>query len=75
VLSQAFYHFWNARLGETLAPILRANHGFQAIQIPRGASHVTLTYEDTRFRSGAIISFLTLASVCGALIVLRRRAN
>lgn len=74
VLSQAFYHPWKARIGKTLVPILRANHGFQAVQIPRGSSRITLTYEDARFRLGAIISLLTLATVGVALVVLKRRA-
>ena len=73
VLSQAFYHPWKARIGDTPAPILRANHGFQAVQIPSGSSHITLTYEDAAFRCGAIVSLLTLASMGGALIVLRRK--
>lgn len=72
VLSQAFYHPWKARLGDTPTPILRANHGFQAVQVPRGFSSVTLTYEDGHFRLGAGVSLVMLAGVTGGWWVLRR---
>jgi hypothetical protein len=74
VLSQAFYHPWKARIGRTPVPILRANHGFQAVQIPGGSTRLTLTYEDTKFRCGAVVSLLTLASVGTLLVIARRRA-
>jgi hypothetical protein len=74
VLSQAFYHPWKARIGDKLVPILRANHGFQAVQIPRGSSRITLTYEDTAFRRGALVSVLTLAGLGLALAFFRRQA-
>jgi uncharacterized membrane protein YfhO len=72
VLSQAFYHPWKARIGGGPAPILRANHGFQAVQIPRGSSRITLTYADAMFRCGAAVSLLTVVSV-GILLVIARR--
>ena len=40
--------------------MLRANHAFQAVEIPRGRHTIRLEYEDRMFRVGAIISVAAL---------------
>jgi uncharacterized membrane protein YfhO len=38
------------------ATLLRANHAFQAVQVPAGRHHVRLAYEDRMFHIGAAVS-------------------
>lgn len=60
VLAQNFYPSWHATVNGQPAPVLRANHAFQAIPIPAGKSTVRLDYVDWPFRIGAGVSLLTL---------------
>jgi uncharacterized membrane protein YfhO len=69
VLAQNFYPSWRATVNNESAPVLRANHAFQAIPIPAGKSIVRLDYVDWPFRIGAAIS---LATLLGCLLLLRR---
>jgi len=38
----------------------RANHAFQALEVPAGRHEVKLVYHDTRFLLGGVISLTTL---------------
>jgi uncharacterized membrane protein YfhO len=60
VIAQAFYHDWHAFVDGKPIPILRANHAFQALEVPAGQHEITLRYEDWAFRIGAAVSALTL---------------
>ncbi|MGA3283978.1 MAG: YfhO family protein [Verrucomicrobiota bacterium] len=60
VVAQAFYHNWHAFVDGKPVPILRANHAFQALEVPAGRHKITLRYEDWTFRIGAMVSALTL---------------
>jgi hypothetical protein len=66
VLAQAFYHPWKAQVDGRPVPLWRANHAFQAVEVPAGQHHVTLVYRDTAFLLGAIVSGLTLV-ICGVI--------
>ena len=60
VIAQAFYHNWHAYVDGKPVPLLRANHAFQAVEVPAGQHNIMLRYEDWMFRLGAAISALTL---------------
>jgi uncharacterized membrane protein YfhO len=60
VISQTFYHPWKAYVDGAPVRLWRANHAFQAIEVPAGQHQVTLAYEDRQFRRGAFISGITL---------------
>ncbi|MBI5774144.1 MAG: hypothetical protein HZA89_10425 [Verrucomicrobia bacterium] len=66
VIAQSYYHRWKPYLNGTSVPLLRANHGFQAVQVPAGKHRLELRYEDTPFWAGVGISVATLL-VCGAM--------
>lgn len=66
VLSQADYHPWKATVNGATTPILRANHAFQAVQVPAGKSRVVLAYQDRLFRIGSILSIVSLV-ICGVI--------
>lgn len=63
VLSQTFYHPWRATVGGQPAPLLRANHAFQALEVPAGKHEIVLRYEDLMFRCGVGISGLTMVAL------------
>jgi uncharacterized membrane protein YfhO len=56
VISQSFSHNWHAYVSGRPVPLLRANHAFQALEIPQGHQHVKLVYEDHAFHVGLAIS-------------------
>lgn len=60
VIAQSFYHPWKARVDGVTTPLWRANHAFQALQVPAGRHEVEVKYEDWNFYSGAVISGITL---------------
>ncbi|HXG46905.1 MAG TPA: YfhO family protein, partial [Methylomirabilota bacterium] len=63
VVAQSFYHPWRAEVNGAPAPLLRANHAFQAVPVPAGEHCVVLSYRDQKFALGAVISAGTLG-VC-----------
>lgn len=60
VLSQAYYHLWQASVDGRRVPLLRANVGFQALQVPAGAHQIKLVYRDLNQLVGAAISLAAL---------------
>ncbi len=70
VVAQSFYHPWHAYVDGKPVRLWRANHAFQALDIPAGSHQMSLAYEDHVFLAGGIISLLTLA---GCLAVCLRR--
>lgn len=62
VIAQAFHHNWQATVDGQRVPLLRANHAFQALQVPAGRHVVVVEYRDRAFRFGAGISLATLCT-------------
>jgi hypothetical protein len=58
VVAQAYYHPWRAYVDGRPASLWRANHAFQALEVPAGRSRVKLVYEDRLFFWGTIISIV-----------------
>ncbi|HEV2435177.1 MAG TPA: YfhO family protein, partial [Verrucomicrobiae bacterium] len=73
VVAQAFYHDWHAYVDGQPVPLLRANHAFQALEVPAGRHEVTLRYVDWMFRLGAVISALTLLGCLTGLFMQPRK--
>jgi len=69
VLAQSFYHPWQARVNGEATSLWHANLGFQALEVPSGASHVELVYRDWWFRAGL---WVTLGTLLAWLVMLRR---
>jgi len=64
VVAQAFYHPWHADVDGKSTPLWRANHAFQALEVPPGKHQVSLGYEDRGFLYGSLISLVSLLG-CG----------
>jgi len=68
VAAQTYYPCWRAYVDGQPTRLWRANHAFQALQVPAGRHKVELIYRDSRFLAGAAISWLTLIGcMVGAL--------
>lgn len=63
VIAQPFYHNWQANLDGRSASLLRANHAFQALEVPAGRHEATIKYQDRAFYFGAGVS-LVAAVAC-----------
>jgi hypothetical protein len=73
VISQNHYGAWQCDIDGERTQTWRANHAFQAVQVPAGKHIVRLVYRDWHFVSGCAISMLTLVS-CLAVWLLSRPA-
>ena len=71
VISQSFYHNWRAYVDGRPVPLWRANHAFQALQVPAGRHEVQLAYLDRLFYAGAGLSLT--AAVAWVILWFRMR--
>jgi hypothetical protein len=60
VLAQSFYGPWRASMDNQPAPLLRANHAFQAVPVASGVHDIVIEYRDKAFRIGFIVTLCTL---------------
>ncbi len=72
VIAQSFYHNWRASVDGHPATLWRANHAFQALEVPAGRHEVTLVYQDRAFQLGA---FISVTSLFTCLFLLARGAS
>jgi len=73
VVAQTWYHNWRAYVDGRPVPLLRANHAFQAIQVPTGRHSIRLAYEDRAFQFGAAVSVCMAVNCFIFLRLLRKR--
>jgi hypothetical protein len=72
VISQTHYPAWKAFVDGRPTPLWRANHAFQALEIPSGKHEIRLEYRDTAFHIGCAI---TLCSVIIWLLLFLRATS
>ncbi len=73
VFAQTYYPAWQATVDGQPAPLLRANHAFQAVPVRAGRHGVRLEYADRAFKIGAAVSVGAWFSCLIGLRWLRRR--
>jgi hypothetical protein len=73
VVAQTYYHDWRVYVDDQPAPLLRANHAFQAVQVPVGRHSIRLAYEDRAFQFGAAVSICMAVNCLVFLHLLRKR--
>jgi hypothetical protein len=66
VVSQTYYHLWQAFVDEISVPLFRANVAFHALEVPAGKHHVKIVYLDHNLTFGALLTAISLA-FCGFL--------
>lgn len=59
-IAQSYFSPWQAEVNGRKTPVYRANHAYQAIQVPGGYSKVRLCFKDHWFLMAATVSILTL---------------
>ena len=69
VVAQTYYHDWHAYVDGQTTTLLRANHAFQAVEVPAGRHKIHFAYEDRAFETGTAIS---IVAWLGCLICLFR---
>lgn len=72
-ISETYYHWWHAFIDGRQVPLYRANHAFQAMQVPPGIHNVEIIYQDRLFTVSLAISIVTL-SVCTLGILKKRKS-
>ena len=75
VIAQSYNWNWHARVNDQPTEIWRANHAFQAVEVPAGKSLVRLDYIDHSFRLGVMISLVSGLFCLGWLGVAWRRGR
>ena len=73
VITVTPHKYWRATIDGAPAPLVRANVGFQAIEIPRGRHHVAMRYRNPLVVACAIVSLIAAAALA-AIAALRSRA-
>jgi hypothetical protein len=74
VIAQAFYPPWRAFVDDSPVRLWRANHAFQALEVPSGRHQIKVVYIDRLFRLGSVISLLALA-ICIASYRIPGKSN
>jgi len=72
VVAQTHYPAWRATVDGNATRLWRANHAFQALEVPPGTHRITLVYRDRAFQVGASVS---LATLVGCVAVWRRKSQ
>lgn len=72
VIAQSFYPAWEATVDGRPVALWRANHAFQALEVPSGRHTVRIVYHDWNFKAGAGLSLATLLG-CGLYWMRSRR--
>jgi len=73
VLSQAYYHNWEASVDGNAAPLWRANYAFQAVEVPAGKHRILLVYKDKALRLGGVISLAAILTCVGGWLMARKK--
>ena len=69
VVAQTYYHNWQAEIDGRPVLLLRANHAFQAVVVPRGQHQIHLFYQDRAFQIGAAISIAMWINCLAGLLL------
>lgn len=68
VISDVWYPGWTAFVNGHSIQILRANYLFRALMVPKGNSHVVLSYKPISFYGGMILSIVSFLMLIGMFI-------
>ena len=74
VVAESYYDGWQASVDGKPAKIWRANHAFQAVEVPAGHRHIELRYREKHFAYGAIVSGSSLLLCLIGWLRARRKA-
>jgi hypothetical protein len=72
VIADPYFPGWTARVDGQPAPLLRANHALQAVQVGKGRHTIELRYFPRRLLPGLLGALLAAAALLGMLLLRRR---
>lgn len=72
-LADQYFPGWSATVNGRPAPIVRANHTFRLVEVPRGPVRVEFHYRPVLVWVGGVISAVTVAALAAALVRSRPR--
>lgn len=72
VIAQSWHPGWRATVDEQASKVYRADHAFQAVEIPKGKCKVRLYFQNPAFIYGRLLTITTLSFM---FAVLRRKPS
>jgi len=75
VIAQSFDHNWRAYVGGQPTRLFRANHAFQALEVPAGRHQVKLVYQDRMFYCGLAVSSVSALLWIFMWVLMRKRVS
>ncbi len=75
VMSVTPHKYWRATIDEKPAKLLRANVGFQAIEVPKGPHRVRIAYRNPLVLAGAEVSLVAIVLLAGIALSGARRGR
>ena len=76
VVSENYFPGWNANSGTTALATSRANYNLIGVSLPKGTQHVDLSFTDSAYLRGKLMTLMALLIAVGGLIaglVIERR--
>jgi len=71
--ADAWHPFWHAQVNGLEVPILRANFGFKAIEVPHGVATVKFAYRSSTLSGALVVSQVLLISATLAVVLVSVR--
>jgi len=71
--SEVFHPDWKAFVDGREVTVYRANYVFRSLLVPSGTHRITMRYEPSGFRTGLILTLITLLSVVACLCIMGAR--
>ena len=68
----AWYPGWHAYVDDAEVPLLRADDGFKAVEVPIGTHHVAFVFRPVRIYAGIAVSLATLFTLAVLAAALRK---
>lgn len=67
LVAENWYPDWHAEVDGKATPVLRANNAMLSVVLPPGAREAVFYFRSTRYRTGQIVTWVSLAAALGLL--------
>ncbi|HKO18439.1 MAG TPA: hypothetical protein VJU82_06100, partial [Acidobacteriaceae bacterium] len=69
VVSENYFPGWAATVDGRPAPLVRAEYNLMAVQVPGGAKHIRLRFDDHAYQVGKVVSIVVVIASLGLIVV------
>ena len=73
VLSDAYYPGWKAEINGDDTEIIRVNHAFRGVIVPKGKNMIVFSYQPYPFFTGILVTIISIA--ISLMILFRKKKN